>query len=263
MQDTDAEFPESTSNRDLTRKGKAKSKQKRKEATERQEDQAAGSEKGKPRTDPADILRGVAGTTSRTVFQAASILEEEIAAGVVAAKQVEERLVKSSVLPAGRPNALMQRFRRDMHEVVDLVLDLVNAAADYAGMPNQPGVTIRRVADGEMAYRVKNGPLPTLVMPNLTRAGERVEVAVSLENNLDRAESFGLLSTDLVSASGNRISGRQVSFSPHSLSIGPYHTQEVVVAVSIPRGKPSGTYSGLIRSTETDRLRAVLVVQVG
>ena len=73
--------------------------------------------------DQLDKLKDSAGTPSNVVQRAASILEEEIAAGIVAAKQVEKRFIKVSELRSGKPDEVTQRFRRDSHEPIDILLD--------------------------------------------------------------------------------------------------------------------------------------------
>lgn len=227
------------------------------------------SEENKTNSDSTETVRGlagvagVAGVASQVVFQAAAIMEEEIAAGIVAAKQVEKHFVNTSVPPSDRSNVLMQRFRKDLHEVVDMVLDVVDVATNYVGMPNQSDIRIRSVKQKEQSDHLANGQLPTLLMPEPANAGERVELTISLENNsTESTGEFGFASTDLISTSGNRISARQVKFAPPLVSIAAKETEEVTISVNIPRGKQIGTYSGLIQATRNYQLQAVMVVRV-
>ena len=74
------------------------------------------------------MLKGVYLLRIWVVARAASILEEEIAAGVVAAKNVESRFVDVKASRSGKPEEVLPRFRRDAHEVVDILMDLVNVA---------------------------------------------------------------------------------------------------------------------------------------
>ncbi len=222
----------------------------------------SGEEAGS-QSNPGGLLHELTGTTSRVVYQAASILEEEIAAGIVAAKQVEERLTRSGMLPKGRRDPVMQRFRRDFHEIVDLVLDLINAAMDYVGMPSEPAVTLRSSTEPRGTARRNPGKLPALMASGPTQAGQAVELALCLENGADEPTAeFTLLSTDLISASGERISARQVEFAPPTMAMEPGETREIVVTVNVPKGKPAGTYSGLLQATGVEQLRAVINIQV-
>jgi len=224
------------------------------------------------KTGPINMFRGFAGTSSRVVQQAASILEEEIAAGIIAAKQVEKHFVNSSALRLHEPNVLMQRFRRDLHEVIDIILDLINVAVQYVDGSDRQGITIRsteqRAGSGHKINDGRGGVKPlsylsTLVVPKSVKAGESVELTMILENgNEEPTDESSFHSTDLVSTHSNRIPGNQVVFRPSSVKVEPHTTEEITVAVNVPNETPAGVYSGLIQATEMDQLRAVLVVQV-
>jgi geranylgeranyl diphosphate synthase type II len=62
-------------------------------------------------------------TTSDIVQRAALILKEEIADGIAAERQVEKHFTEVSQLHSGKPDEVIQRFRRDSHEPVHIPLD--------------------------------------------------------------------------------------------------------------------------------------------
>ena len=72
--------------------------------------------------DQLDKFKDSAETTSNVVQMAASILQEEVAADITAAKLVEERFIKVSESHSGKPPGVIQRFRRNRHELVDILL---------------------------------------------------------------------------------------------------------------------------------------------
>ena len=107
------------------------------------------------------------------------------------------------------------------------------------------------------------GQMPTLMMPNSIKAGESAEVPMTLENDSDKStDELKFLSTDLVNASGDRISSEKTTFAPSSLIIGPNKAEKVTVTVRVPEGTPPGVYSGLVQATKLNQLRALLMVQV-
>jgi len=208
-------------------------------------------------------IKDFAETTSSVVQKAASILEEEIAAGIIAAKQVEKRFVNVSELRSGKPDEVIQRFRRDSHELVDILLDMINVSVKYIGNLTQQVIRIRGVEPKEKPEHMAPGQLPTLMMPNSIKAGESAEVPMTLENDSDKStDELKFLSTDLVNASGDRISSEKTTFTPSSLIIGPNKAEKVTVTVRVPEGTPPGVYSGLVQATKLDQLRALLMVQV-
>jgi hypothetical protein len=233
-------------------------------AKEGQSQQADTSGGETAKTGPTNIFHGFTGTGSRVVQQAASILEEEIAAGIVAAKRVEKHFVDSSALRLNEPNALMQRFRRDLHEVVDIVVDLINVAVQYVDGLGQRTVTIRGVKhEADLEHKTDNGRLSTLAMSRPVKAGESVELTMVLENgNEEPTDESSFHSTDLVNANSDRILAEQVVFRPSSVVVGPNTTEEITVSVNVAEETPAGIYSGLIQATGLDQLRAVLMVQV-
>jgi hypothetical protein len=80
-----------------------------------------GAKKGERRAGRSDRFEEINTATSKIVKQAAQLLDEELAAGMVAAKQMQDRFARERrVDPADFADAL-QRFQRDAHEVVTLL----------------------------------------------------------------------------------------------------------------------------------------------
>jgi hypothetical protein len=68
----------------------------------------------------------VSKSTAQIVKDAAALLDEELAAGITAAKQVQQRFRKEGrINPADFGDAL-QRFQADAHEVIALLNDRLN-----------------------------------------------------------------------------------------------------------------------------------------
>jgi len=227
--------------------------------SERQESR----ETGKTLLGGLDAVRGFAETTSRVVRQAAAILEEEIAAGILAAKQVEESLINVKALRAGNAESVIHRFRKDAHDVVDILVDVVGSAVNYAEDMSKRAVSFRVSGNPDKAARQESGPAPFLKVPGVLKSGQSVQVPMTLENSGDApTESLRFLSTDLMSPAGGRIPARQLAFKPAALTIKPRGRETVLVQLKIPSGTKPGLYSGLIQSSQMDQLCAVLAVQV-
>jgi hypothetical protein len=209
----------------------------------------------------------VVNSTSRIVQRAASILEEELRAGIKAAQQVERQLLNVSELRSGHPEEVMQRFRRDAHEVVDMLIDIVNAATNAVGGLAQRVVTLSSGSGNgsKTGGRKTPGAVLTLAGTRSYRPGETAELPMLLENDSDSATAeFQFQSSDLIDVvSGGRIQAQQVSFTPSRLIIGPRDSVRVTVAVVVPKGAPAGSYAGLVQASRLDNLRAVLQLQVG
>lgn len=211
--------------------------------------------------DSDHLLDGLSPRTNRIVEDAATILEEELAHGLEVARGVERRLFSGSERD---PAEIVSRFREDTHQLVDVAADLLSGAMGsldrLAG--ERSAVTIRE----EDRARVDGGAqrVPTLPAPEVVAPGATVDVAMSVENRSDQPTGrFALNASDLVSASGDRISADRVTFTPKSVKVEPATTSRVTVKLSVPKQTPPGTYSGLLQATRLEAVRAVLRVTVG
>ncbi len=213
--------------------------------------------------DQIDVVKGLAGKTSEVVQKAASILEEEISAGIVAAKKAEEKFLSVSELRSEDSNEVIQRFRKDAHEVIDIVLDLVNAAAKSMGKITDQIISIGGQPGEKQSKSSASAAVPTFTLPKVLKPGESIEVPMMLQNTSDKStKQFELFSTDLVNGEGDRILARNITFTPSSLEIKPQKTEKVTVKLKLPKTTKPGTYTGLIRAKKLDQLQAVVTVNV-
>jgi hypothetical protein len=210
-----------------------------------------------------DMLFAVAGKTSRIVQQAASILEEEIAAGVSAAKRVEERFVNVEKLRGGNQQEVMQRFRRDAHEVVDILIDMVALASNSISVLGERAIRVRPGAQSSEAKQASGDTMPCLTIPGAVAPGESVTVPMTLDNASDRpTEALRFHCADLVNANGARLAAEYITFGPAEVVLEPASSGTVKVTVTVPDGTPPGTYAGLLQASKMEQVRAVLSVRV-
>lgn len=210
-----------------------------------------------------DAYKGFSKTSVNVIQKAASILEEEVAAGIIAAKKVEDHYIDTAKLRSGRPEEVMSRLRLDAHEVVDIVIDLVNVTMKSMYNISQNVIKIRSTSNKTRPEQLAFGQLPVITTPQPIKAGSSCEIPLSLENNGNTpTDEFNLYSTELVSAYGERISASQISFTPASLIIDLQKTEKVVITVDIPEETKAGAYSGLVLATNMSQLRSIILVQV-
>ena len=232
---------------------------------------------GAAATAARDASRRVVGVTPTIVLKAASIIEEEVAIGIGAVKRIEQRFLDVEALRAHQPDHVMSRFRKDAHEAVDIILDIVSAAATTVGERAGKMVNVtashRKQGSGSASDRQHGDSgsadagatrLPTVRMPGTVAPGKDAVLTMSLENESDTTTAeFTLHSSELVSASGARIPASAVMFEPATLAVGPRAAGRVAVRVRVPADAKPGSYEGLLRATQLDGLRAMLAVNVG
>ncbi len=219
----------------------------------------AGSKADK--SNPQEIFSNFAKTTSKVVEKAALILEEEVAAGIIAAKQLENQFVDSEKIRGEDKEKLMQRFRKDAHEVMDIMMDAVSVVSKYGTKLTDNLISM--VDPDKQGSTTKSTNTPILEMPEPIKAGGNAEVVMTLENNSDKeTDPFNILTTDLLSGSGAKINGANVSLTPKSIKLSPSQKLDVKVRVKVPKPSVPGVYSGLLQATNLNNFKAILVVNV-
>ena len=230
----------------------------------RRERKAAASRPAQARTASGRARKssGASGVASEIVHRAAAILEEEIAAGIVAAKQVEARFLGSDEVSDAAPQELIQRFRKDAHEVADAVMDFLatitrnlGALADHFGDSNGTGES--RYALTGLSRR-NSGSLRVAASEGETA---RATLKVGCPGHSEETRLI-FLCTDLVAYSGCRLPAACVTFVPDNLGLAPGAEASVEVALAVPDRTPAGVYLGLIRWGQGGDSHAVLEVCV-
>jgi hypothetical protein len=201
-------------------------------------------------------------TTSKVVQQAAMILESEIATGVKIAQQTEARIPQVEKFRSEKPDEVMQRFRRDAHEVVDIFIDVVGATLKT--VPNMNDVNLLRVGNVSVKpVQVEQAQRPVIMAPTPVKAGGIAEIQISFENNRNtETEEFKLFSTDLINNNGERLPSGLVKFAPQTMKIVPFQTMQATVTVAVPEETSPGTYSGLVLASNMTDLRSEIVIKV-
>lgn len=201
-------------------------------------------------------------TTSKVVQQAAGVLESEIAAGIRIAQQTENKFPQVDKFRSEPPNDVIQRFRRDAHEVVDIFIDMVGAT--FKSTPNLNDVNFLRVGNVTVKpVQPTPAPRPVITSPAAVKAGGTAEIQISFENNREtETEEFKLYSTDLISSAGERLPAGLVKFAPPTMKIAPFQTMQATVTVAIPEETAPGTYSGLVLASNVNELRSEIIIKV-
>ena len=204
-------------------------------------------------------LMDVPGVASDIVQRAAAILGDEIAAGIVAAKQVEGRFVKPGEVKEQAPQEMMQRFRKDAHEVVDIMMDLLTSITDTLGsLVDQANGA---AAAGTAAASPANGGNGAIrVRIGAGETGRRSISIGSFDGSGEAAPIFAC--TDFVAGSGDRLPASCVSFDTKGDAAATGADGKVEVIVEVPDGMPVGVYSGLVRWGRNGKHRTVMELLV-
>lgn len=203
----------------------------------------------------------VVGEAQRIVRMATDILEEEIAAGIVAAKALEKKVIDVEKVRDKDNDHIISRFRNDAHEVIDMLMDVVSVAATQVEKASNKMVNIMPQASQAAAQAAH---VPVLQAEGVIAAGNTTEIKMQLQNDSDKQPmTVALADADLFSPSGERILARNISVIPKSLTLQPGEKKQVKIQVKVPKNTKSGRYAGLIQDKNIENLQAMLAVEIG
>jgi hypothetical protein len=203
---------------------------------------AAASSPLEPRGASQAASQAVSQAASSIVTEAASVLDEEMARGVLAARDAQA---------PGSYRSDVDSVLRQLHDAVDGLARLFPELR--GGTPNRSTGTVG--SSGEAA-------MPHVKPASATRPGSRATMSMTLSNNEDRPVRLTPMVTELISCGGHRLPGALIEFTPQEVRLEPGASTNVGGHIVIPAGTPPGSYSGLLVVVGVDYLTALITVDV-
>lgn len=204
-------------------------------------------ERAAPQSNPVSAVGDVAGEQAASIVsQAASILDEEMAKGVLAAARRSAGTAPYGESDAGNP------LVRQVHELVD------NFAAVWPslqGLPAQPLAASQPVATEPEA-------LSELRPQATVKPGQRATICMTLCNSESRPVRLVPAATDLLGSRDGRIAASLLEFAPTECRLEPQEQRDLTISTTVPLEAAPGCYSGLLVVRGVDYLRALLTIEV-
>jgi hypothetical protein len=193
-----------------------------------------------------NVTDAVTEQAASIVSQAASILDEEMARGVVAARGATPG---ASYGQGDASNPVL----RQMHEVVD------NLAKLWPSL--QTGATPQLVPASQGASYDAD-PLAEVRPRATVKPGQRATISMTLRNSENRAVQLTPAATDLLGSRSGRIPCSLLEFTPSALTLQPQEQRDLAIATTVPVDAAPGCYSGLLVVRGLDYLRALVTIEV-
>lgn len=232
-----------------------------------QEDPRNNTQEKRTATDDLfDVLNpnNMLNNAQRVLSSAVNVLEEEIAAGILAAKKIEKKVIDVEDV-RNNPENLLNRIRKDTHEVVDLFLDAAIALSSQLKIFND---TVER-QNGKMktaapsAEKKQNNPVTILQHDEPLLPGETVTLYMNLSDDEMKAPvTIQLQKTDLKGPSTERIPVRNISIKPSTIILKPGENKEVAINIKIPANCRKGHYTALFTDVQNPLLKALINIEV-
>jgi len=204
---------------------------------------------GVTQSNPVNATADIVGEPAASIVsQAASVLDEEMARGVLAARSA------GPAAPYGRPDA-SNPVLRQMHEFVD------NVAALWPSLQGAPAQPLQRL----VGYQPPASDADALaeVRPRATvKPGQRATISMTLRNSENRAVRLVPSATDLLGSRSGRIAASLLEFTPSECSLEPQEQKDLTIATTVPGDTAPGCYSGLLVVRGLDYLRALITIEV-
>ncbi len=198
------------------------------------------------------------------VSSAVNVLEEEIAAGILAAKRIEKKLIDVDEIRSN-PDDLINRIRRDSHEALDLYID---AFASLSGKLNTIIESLKsdtpEKQGGAKKRAPKSRPDVIILEPEgpIKPGGSCTLILVLFEDEHGASGKVSLRKSDFVGPDNRIISQQAISIVPKTLLIKADVEKEITIRVKLPTDSLPGIYNAFLTDRYNPLIRIILSIQV-
>jgi len=201
---------------------------------------------------------------SSMLKMAVDILEEEIAAGILAAKKMEKKVFDLKDNPTERPAELMGRIRHDIHEAVDLFMDSFTVLTGY--LENING-NFKQHQNGQVKNDQHKNEAPASVPVIKNEVPIAPGATIALEFNVTNKDSekpmdIHLSKPDLVNIKGQKINAGNISLSASKFQLAPNAGRIVTLKIKTPKSAPAGNFNGLIRDLADPNVHILVILEI-
>jgi hypothetical protein len=228
-----------------------------------------GSAKNKEKTIAEDLFDALNPNTmlnnaQRVLSSAVNVLEEEIAAGILAAKKIEKKVINVDDVRGDSEN-LANRLRKDTHEVVDLFIDALIAVTNQL---KNLSTNINNTNDAlkKTTTETDKKPATTLAIlqpDDAVKPGETAVVYMQLHQDEENTTvKISLKKNDLVGPGDQKILARYIQIKPSSVILKTGEEREVAVHIKVPPTCKAGHYTALLTDAFNPKIKALLSIEV-
>jgi hypothetical protein len=201
----------------------------------------------------------------RVLSSAVNVLEEEIAAGILAAKKIEKKVINVDDVRSNNEN-LANRLRKDAHEVVDLLIDgliaVTNQLKNLSNNINDTNDALKK-ATTSSSTKSKTDAVAILQPDAPVKPGTTIMLHMQLSNDEStEAVKIALKKNDLIGASDHKIYSRHIRIKPSVITLKPNEEKEIAIQVKVPSACKTGHYTALLIDELNPKIKAVLNIEV-
>ncbi|MBC7874804.1 MAG: hypothetical protein H7Y01_12455 [Ferruginibacter sp.] len=199
----------------------------------------------------------------KVISSAVNVLEEEIAAGIIAAKKIEKKVINVEEIRDDSQN-LMNRIRRDTHEALDIFLDALAALSKQIGLLTESvGKEKGTVTKPAAAAPGTPNPLQIIEHDGTVSPGQEVTLSLLLsDDSIKKPVKLDLQKSDFTGPGDKRIPSGQIRVKPVSLVLKPGEEKEIAISVTLPKNCQAGHYNSLLTIPQMPAVKIILCFEV-
>lgn len=200
----------------------------------------------------------------RVLSSAVNVLETEIAAGILAAKKIEKKVLNVDDVRSN-PENLLNRIRKDTHEVVDLFLDgFIALSSQLKVLSDTVAQQTSNVRFSEDAGEKKQPNSITILQPDEpVKPGDTAVLYMNISDDESTvALKIQLQKNELAGPYNQKIPLRNISIRPTTILLQPGENKEVVIRIKIPLICKAGHYTTLFTDIKNPLIKALINIEV-
>jgi uncharacterized membrane protein len=203
----------------------------------------------------------------KVISSAVNVLEEEIAAGIIAAKRIEKKVFNVDEIRDDSQN-LMNRIRRDTHEALDIFLDALAALSKQIGILTDTATAAKENGTAPKpeatAEEPKNSnPLQIIEHDEAVKPGRKITLPLLLsDDSITKQVKLEFQKSDFTGPVNQKILSRYIQINPSSVVLKPGEEKKITIGVTIPKNCKPGHFISLLTVNQIPAVKIILCFEV-
>jgi hypothetical protein len=234
----------------------------------KEKDQAQNGNSKQKKSSVTDGLSDIFGSSNivnnaqKVITSAINVLEEEIAAGILAAKKIEKKIIDVDEL-RHNPEDLMNRIRRDTHEALDIFLDAFASLSKQIGILSDSVSSKSENGNTTVSEERKTGTPQIIEYEKPVKPGQKINFRLSLfDDAMTKPVKLDFQKMDFTASGNQRILSKFIQVKPTNIILNPGEKSEIDIEVSIPKISKPGYYHSVFFINSMPQERSILSFQV-
>ena len=197
----------------------------------------------------------------KVINSAVNVLEEEIAAGILAAKRIEKKMINVDEVRDDSQN-LMNRIRKDTHEALDIFLDALAALSKQVGLLTE---SVSKETDKKTTSTAprSSDSIQIIEYDRPAPAGSEIRLSFLLSDDAIRQPlQLDLQKTDFAGPENQKVLAKSITINPSSFMLNPGEEKEIDITVKLPRICLPGHYNSILTVQQMPAVKVILSFEV-